>query len=113
LIIYSENQNQGLCRGCSDGNGELIVGDDVFQLGELVDPYRVALSNDLEENLNFHIVENIFVDVGVGVDAEELNDILISSRHTKVNEDDNDEINIEDCDEDKDESIDEEEDYSN
>jgi hypothetical protein len=34
------------------------MGDDVFQLDELVDPYRVALSTDLEENLNFHVTEN-------------------------------------------------------
>jgi hypothetical protein len=32
-----------------DRNNELIMGDDVFQLGELVYPYRVALSNDLED----------------------------------------------------------------
>jgi hypothetical protein len=44
-----------------DGNDELIMGDDVFQLGELVD-----------ENSYFCIAENIFIDV----DIEELNDIL-------------------------------------
>jgi len=78
-----------------DGNDELTVGNDVFQLGELVYPYRVALSNDLEENSNFCFVENIFVDV----DAKELNDVLSSNEHTQVDEDnDNDEINIEDCD---------------
>ena len=32
--------------------------DDIFQFSELVDPYRVALSNDLEENSNFDIAEN-------------------------------------------------------
>jgi hypothetical protein len=48
------------------------VGDDVFQLDELVDPYRVASSNDLEENSNFCITDNIFVDI----DTEELNDDL-------------------------------------
>jgi hypothetical protein len=46
--------------------------DDVFQLGELVDRYQVALSNDIEENSNFCITDNIFVDV----DAEEVNDVL-------------------------------------
>ena len=45
------------------GNDKLIVEDDVFQLGELVDPYEVTLSNNLEENLNFYIVKNIFIDV--------------------------------------------------
>ena len=55
-----------------DRNDELTVGDDVFQLDELVDPYRVASSNDLEENSNFCITDNIFVDI----DTEELNDDL-------------------------------------
>ena len=46
------------------------------------------------------------------VDTEELNDVLSSSIHTHVIEDDNDEINVEDCDGDEDESIDKEEDNS-
>jgi len=77
-----------------DGNNELIMGDDVFQIGMLVDPYQVASSNDLEENSKFCIVENIFADVNTG----ELNDVLSSSGHTQVDEDDNDEINVEYCD---------------
>ena len=64
----------------------------------------IAQSNNIEENSNFYIIENIFVDV----DAEELNDVLSYNKHTQVNEDDSDEISIEDCDRDKDESIDEE-----
>jgi hypothetical protein len=95
-------------RGCvevvQDDNDELIMGDDVFQLSEWVDPYQVALSNDLEENSNFHIAENIFVDI----DAKELNDVLNSDGHTQVDEDDSDEINIEDYDGDEDELIDKE-----
>jgi len=83
-----------------DGNDELTVGDDVFQLCELVDPYWVAWSNNLEEDSKFCIVNNIFVDV----DADELNDVLSSSGHTQIDEDDSDEINVEDCD--GDESID-------
>ena len=43
------------------------MGDYVFQLSELVDSYRVAPSNDLEENLNFRITDNIFVNVDVDV----------------------------------------------
>jgi hypothetical protein len=73
-----------------NGTDELTVRYEIFQLGELVNPYRVASSNDLEENLNFSIAKNIFVDV----DTKELNN-------------DNDEINVEDCDGDEDESIDE------
>jgi hypothetical protein len=44
-------------------NDESNMRDDVFQVSELVDPYRVPLSIDLEENSNFHVTENIFVDV--------------------------------------------------
>ena len=85
------------------------MGNDVFQLGELVDPYRVAPSNDLEEISNFCFVENIFVDVA----AKELNDVLSSNEHTQVDkDDDNNEINVKDCDRVEDESIDEEEDNS-
>jgi hypothetical protein len=69
---------RGHVKAVQDENNELIVGDDVFQLGELVDPYRIALSNDLEENSNFHITDNIFVDV----DVEELNGVLSSIEHT-------------------------------
>jgi hypothetical protein len=65
----------------------------------LIDPYRVASSNDLEENSNFHIVDNIFVNI----DFEELNNVLNSNEHTQEDED---------CDWDEDESMDEEEDKS-
>ena len=85
------------------------MGNDVFQLGELVDPYRITMSNDLEENLNFCIAKNIFIDV----DTKELNDVLSSNEHTQVDkDDDNNEINVKDCDRVEDESIDEEEDNS-
>jgi hypothetical protein len=51
------------------------------------------LFNDLEENLKFHIVNNIFVDVDV--DAKELIDVLSFRKHSQVDEDDdNDEINV-------------------
>jgi hypothetical protein len=86
------------------------VGDYVFQLSELVDSYWVAPSNDLEENSNFRITDNIFVDVDVDIDIEKFNDVLSSRWHTQVNEDDDDEINVEDCDGNEDKSIDEEED---
>jgi regulator of replication initiation timing len=73
------------------------MGDDVFQLYELVNPYWVASSNDLKKNSNFRIAENTFIDV----DTEELNDILSSRGHAQVDEDDKDEINIQDCDGDR------------
>jgi hypothetical protein len=47
----------------------------------------------LEENSNFHIIVNIFVDV----DAKELNDVLSFDGHIQVDkDDDNEEINVED-----------------
>jgi hypothetical protein len=68
--------------------------DEVFQASELVEPYRVAPSIDLEENSNFRVFNNSFVDV----DAEELNAVLSSTSVQKnvVEEDDNE---IEECDE--------------
>jgi hypothetical protein len=70
------------------------VTDEVFQASELVEPYRVAPSIDLEENLNFCVFNNSLVDV----DAEELNVILSSTsgKNNVVEEDDN---KIEECDE--------------
>jgi hypothetical protein len=89
-----------------DGNDESNMRDDVFQVNELVDPYQVAPSIDLEENLIFHILKNIFVDV------EELNVILSSNGHAQVDEDyDSDEINVKNCDGVDNESIEEEENF--
>jgi len=51
-----------------DENEDTSVRDEVFQVSELVEPYRVAPSIDLEENSNFHVFDDSLVDV----DAEEL-----------------------------------------
>jgi hypothetical protein len=67
-----------------DDNDEVTARDDVFQINKLVDTYRVALSTNLQENSNFHVVENSFVHV----DIEELNDVLRTNRHTQGDEDD-------------------------
>jgi len=83
------------------------VRDDVFQVIELVEPYRVAPSIDLVENLNFHVFDNSLVNV----DAEELNVALSSNGQAQVDENDDD-INIEDCDGADGDSIEEEEDTS-
>jgi hypothetical protein len=58
-----------------DENEDTSVQDEVFQVGELVEPYRVAPSIDLEENSNFCVFNDSLVDVN----AEELNIVLISS----------------------------------
>lgn len=77
--------------------------DEVFQVSELVEPYQVAPSIELEENSNFHVFDDSLVDV----DAEELNVVLRSNEKANVDEDDD--IHIEDCNEGDDYSIDDEE----
>jgi len=90
-----------------DGTAEVTAGDDVSQLDELVDPYWVASSIDIEENLSFHVAKNTFVDVNI----EELNDVLRTNEYTEVNEDDDSyEINIEDYDGDDNDEIEEDDD---
>ena len=86
-----------------DENEDTSVWDEVFQVSELVEPYRVAPSIELDENSNFRVFNDSLVDV----DAEELNVVLSSSGQANVNEDDD--IHIEDCDEGDDYSIDDEE----
>jgi hypothetical protein len=71
-----------------DENEDTSVRDEVFQASDLVEPYRVAPSIDLEKNLNFRVFDDSFVDV----DAEELNVILSSSGQANVDEDDDDDI---------------------
>jgi hypothetical protein len=65
-----------------DENEDTNVQDEVFQVSELVEPYRVAPSIDLEESSNFRVFDDSLVDV----DAEELNVVLISSGQANVNE---------------------------
>jgi len=86
-----------------DENEDTSVRDEVFQVSELVEPYRVAPSIELEENSNFCVFDNSHVDV----DAEELNVVLSSSGQANVDEEDD--IHIEDCNEGDDNSIDDEE----
>jgi hypothetical protein len=82
------------------------VEDDIFQVGELVEPYRVTPSIDLEYNSNFHVFDNSLVNV----DTEVLNVIMSSSGQAQIDEDDHTNvINIEDCSGDDDDSIEEEE----
>jgi hypothetical protein len=81
--------------------------DDVFQVSELVEPYRVTPSIYLEENSNFCVLHNIFVDVN----TEELNVVLTSRGQAQVDEDDDtNDINVEDYDGADNESIEEDKD---
>ena len=67
---------------------------EVFQASELVEPYRVAPSIDLEENSNFLVFDNSLVDV----DEEGLNAVL-SSTSGLENVDEENDNHIEECDE--------------
>jgi hypothetical protein len=80
--------------------------DEVFQVSELVEPYRVAPSIDLEENLNFHVFDDSLVDV----DADELNAVLSSSGLENVDEEDDN--HIEECDQADNNSIEDEDENS-
>jgi len=73
---------RGFVEVVQDENEDTSVIHEVFQASELVEPYRVAPSIDLEENLNFRV----FYDSLVDVDAEELNVVLSSSGLENVDE---------------------------
>jgi len=102
-LFVLKTKPRGRVELVQDENEDTSVRDEVFQVSELVEPYWVASSIDLEENSNFRVFDDSLVDV----DAEELNVVLSSSRQANVDEDDD--IHIEDCDEGDDYSIDEEE----
>jgi len=66
-----------------DENKGPSVRDEVFQVSELVETYRVAPSIDLEENLIFCVFDDNLIDI----DVEELNVVLSSSGQANVDED--------------------------
>jgi len=89
-----------------DEKKDTNVIDEVFQTSEVVQPYRVAPSIDLEENLNFRLFDDSLVDV----DTEELNVVLSSSGLENVDEEDDN--HIEECDEADNNSIEDEDENS-
>lgn len=58
-----------------DENEDTSLRDEVFQVSEVVKPYRVAPSIELEENSNFRVFDDSLVDV----DAEELNFVVVQT----------------------------------
>ena len=104
-LLVLKTKPRGRVEIVQDENEDTSVWDEVFQVSELVESYRVAPSIDLEENSIFHVFYNSLVDV----DAEELNVILSSSWQANVDEDDDDDIHIKNCDWADDYSIDDEE----
>jgi hypothetical protein len=101
-VFVLKTEPRGRVELVQDKNEDTSVRDEVFQVSELVGPYRVAPSVDLEENSNFRVFDDSLVDV----DTEELNVVLSSSGQANVDEDDD---HIEDCDKGDDYSIDVEE----
>jgi hypothetical protein len=100
---FKKRNPRGHVEVVQDENEDTNVRDEIFQVNELVEPYRVAPSIELEENSNFRVFKDSLVDV----DAEELNVFLSSSGQANVDEEDD--IHIKDCDEGDDNSIDDEE----
>jgi len=97
---------KGRVKVIQDENEDKSVWDEIFQVSEFVEPYRVTPPIDLEENSNFRVEDDSLVDV----DVEELNGVLSSSRQPNIDEDDDDDdIYIEDCDGANDYSIDDQE----
>ena len=93
---------RGRVQVVQDENEDTSMQDEFFQVSELIEPYRVAHSIDLEENSNFHVFNDSLVDV----DAKELNVILSSSGLENVDEEDDN--HIEKCDETDNNSIEDE-----
>jgi len=87
---------RGRVKVVQDENKDTSVIDEVFQTSELVEPYKVASSIDLEENSNFYVFDDSLVDVDVDVDVEELNAVL-SSTNSVENVDEEDDNHIEEC----------------
>ena len=102
-LCVLKTKPRGRVEVVQDENEDTSVRDEVFQVSEVVEPYRVAPSIELEENSNFCVFDDSLVDV----DAEELNFVLSSSGQANVDEEDD--IHIEDCDKGDDNSIDDEE----
>jgi len=80
LVIRFKNETRGRVEAVQEENEDIRVQDEVFQVSELVEPYRVAPSLDLEENSNFRVFDDSLVDV----DVKELDVFLRSSEQANI-----------------------------
>jgi hypothetical protein len=87
-LFILKTKPRGRVEVVQDENEDTRVIDEVFQASELVEPYRVAPSIDLEENSIFYV----FDDSLVVVDIKELNVVLSSSGLENVDEEDDNHI---------------------
>jgi hypothetical protein len=55
-------KSRSLVQVVENGNNEVIGRDDVFQMDQLVDPYRPPSYTKLK-NPNFHVTKNTYVDI--------------------------------------------------
>jgi hypothetical protein len=80
LLSVLKTELRGHVEVVQDENDDLSVIDDVSQVSEFVDLYRVTPSIYMAKKSNFHVFNNIFVDVGI----EKLNVVLSSSGHRLI-----------------------------
>jgi hypothetical protein len=106
LVSVLKTKPRGRVEVVQDENEDTSVLDEVFQASELVEPYGVTPSINLEENLNFRVFDDSLVDV----DTKELNVVLSSSGLENVDEEDDN--HIEECDEADKNSIEDEDENS-
>ena len=106
MVIHLKAKPRGRVEVVQDENEDTSVIDEVFQVSELVEPYWVAPSIDLEENSNFHVFDDSLFDV----DTKELNIVLSSSGLENVDEEDDN--HIEECDKTNNNSIEDEDEKS-
>ena len=67
-----------------DENEDTSVRDEVFQVSELVEPYRVPPSIDLEENSNFRVFDDSLVDVFILKIAMKVMTIQLMMKKKKI-----------------------------
>jgi len=60
-LLILKTKLRGHVNVVQDENDDSNVGDNVFQVSELVEPYRVVSSIDIKENSNFYLFDNILL----------------------------------------------------
>ena len=63
MVVRLKTKPRGRVEVVQDENEDTSVRDEVFQVSEVVEPYRVTPSIELEENSNFRVFDYSLVDV--------------------------------------------------
>jgi len=61
-LSVMKSKSRSLVQVVQDGNNEVIGGDDIFHMDELVDSYRPPPYTKLK-NPDFHVTKNTYVDI--------------------------------------------------